>query len=129
MNEKTEAQHTPGPWKICIGGGHKASSIRGSDAIHTNGFLRNALGCSSASYSAEVCEIHADLSLPGPAANANLIIAAPETAAERDRLKALVSELAIELRSVRRNLDYQFTGKYLKRLDAVLAKAKEVEKE
>lgn len=73
-----EKKHTPGPWKVRNGGGHKYPSIVGTEAIHTNGRARNEVGISSASYSEEVCEIHADLSLPGPEATARLIAAAPE---------------------------------------------------
>lgn len=72
------AEHTPGPWTIHRGGGHARPSIRGAEVIHTNGRLRNELGISSASFSEEVCQFHADLDLPGPQANASLIAAAPD---------------------------------------------------
>ena len=78
---------TPGPWTIRRGGGHKAPSIVGSDSIHTDGHERNERGYSSASYSDEVCEIHADLDLPGPEANARLIAAAPELLAAAKHLR------------------------------------------
>lgn len=61
-------------------------SVRGSESIHTNGVARNPIGISSASYSDEVCQIFADLRLPGPLANSELIAAAHETLAQRDAL-------------------------------------------
>jgi len=71
------AEHTPAPWRIDPGGAHKRPCICGSGLIHTNGQVRNAMGVSSASYSDEVCELHGDLRLPGPMANASLLLAAP----------------------------------------------------
>ncbi len=62
---------TPGPWEIV------RNRIVGSEAVHTNG-LRNPFGIRSASYSEIVCEIHGDLSLEAPLANARLISAAPD---------------------------------------------------
>ncbi len=62
---------TPGPWEIV------RNRIVGSKAVHTHG-LRNPFGIRSASYSEIVCEIHGDLSLEAPLANARLISAAPD---------------------------------------------------
>ena len=61
---------TPGPWTL---GGQR---IVGSDDIHSNGRERNRKGISSASYSSVVCEMHGDLRLPSPRANAEFIVRA-----------------------------------------------------
>jgi len=71
------SEHTPEPWKVVRGGGHALPSIRGADAIHTNG-RRYKNGVSSASWSDEVCVFNSDLDLPGPAANAARIEAVPD---------------------------------------------------
>jgi len=70
--------HTPGPWRYEAGGGHAHNSIRGSEPVQTNGWPEPRGGYSCASYSDKVCENLGDVSLPGPAANAALIAAAPD---------------------------------------------------
>lgn len=70
--------HTPGPWRYEAGGGHAYNRIRGSDSVQTNGWPERRGGYSNASYSDMVCENLGDVSLPGPAANVRLIVAAPE---------------------------------------------------
>ncbi len=62
--------HTPGPWT------REGKWIVGTATIHTNGRERNSLGISSASYSESVAQIHGDLELPGPMANAERIVMA-----------------------------------------------------
>ena len=70
----SEPKHTPGPWILS----NSRTRIEGSESIHTNGRHRTKpTGPSSASYSETVCEITCDTSLEGPAANINLICAAP----------------------------------------------------
>jgi hypothetical protein len=73
-----DAKFTPGPWIYEPGGGHAPNSIRGSESVQVNGWLERRNGISNASYSDRVCENLGDTSLPGPAANARLIAAAPE---------------------------------------------------
>ncbi len=70
--------HTPGPWRIERGGGHAHNGIYGAESIQTNGWPERRGGISNASYSDRVCENLGDLELPGPAANARLIAAAPD---------------------------------------------------
>src|SRR5262245_18134023 len=66
---KHDAQHTPGPWRV-----HKMTRIEASDY----GLIANVRG---------------NLSDRVTHANAHLIAAAPETAAERDRLKQTLEEI------------------------------------
>ncbi len=72
------SKHTPGPWKMERGGGHAGPRIVGSESIHVAGEQRDLLGHSSAVRSAKVCELEGSMDLPGPAANARLIAAAPD---------------------------------------------------
>jgi hypothetical protein len=67
-----DVKHTPGPWRIEHG------LIKGASDVQTNGKLRNMLGISSASYSEIVCDIHGNIELEAPQANARLIAAAPD---------------------------------------------------
>ena len=87
--------HTPGPWSIQYQRGLKADAYR---IMARNGEWTVCLG---PNWHAE----HAIENL----ANADLIAAAPEMVAERDRLKALVAELAgaldATLRLIRRTQD------------------------
>lgn len=86
-------EHTPGPWRIETAAGHADNRIVGSESIHTNGQLRNSRGISSASYSDTVCEIQHDLKLSGPAANAQLIAAAPSLLAACEAAEKLLDGL------------------------------------
>lgn len=71
-DQKSEAaNHTPGPWSI------RNKEIVGTEDVHTNGRLISPT-ISSRSFSEKVCEIHGDINLPSPAANARLIAAAPD---------------------------------------------------
>ena len=109
------SKHTPGPWRIERGGGHQRPSICGSEDIHTNGFERNELGISSASYSSRVCEIHGDLELMGPMANAMLLSAAPlllaacqfkaYTGMEDDLLYYIAEHLLSESRAIQEGFE------------------------
>lgn len=114
-------EHTPEPWELDLGGGHNDPSIRGSEAIHTNGRLRNKQGVSSASFSEEICVLRCDTSLPGPAANLALILSAPRTAEKLSVVKA-------ELETARTNLFLQSDSKaeLLKALESLLSFATRV---
>jgi hypothetical protein len=79
--------HTPGPWVYCAGGGHACNSIRGAESVQVHGWPTPIGGVSNASYSDRICENLGDIALPGPAANAALICAAPELLAA---LKSIV---------------------------------------
>ena len=81
------SKHTPGPWRYEQGGGHMHNSIRGSRDVQTNGWIGERGGVTNASYSDRVCENLGNIDLPGPAANARLIAAAPE-------MYAIIKELA-----------------------------------
>lgn len=70
--------HTPAPWRYEPGGGHAYNCIRGADSVQTHGWPFRRGGISNASYSDRICENLGDESLPGPAANIRLIVAAPD---------------------------------------------------
>lgn len=72
------SSHTPGPWRYEPGGGHAYNRIVGSESVQVGGWPERINGISNASYSDRVCENLGDINLPGPAANAKLIIAAPK---------------------------------------------------
>ena len=74
-----KAQHTPGPWKI----EHDYKPF----VIHTADHIVCAISGTAAT-------------VPEAAANAALIAAAPETAAERDRLLEVNKELLAALREI-----------------------------
>jgi hypothetical protein len=71
-------KHTPGPWRYEAGGGHAYNRIVGADSVQVSGWPEPINGVSNASYSDRICENLGDINLPGPAANARLIAAAPE---------------------------------------------------
>lgn len=81
-------KHSPLPWVSLRGATRTA--IYGNGSIHTHGRERNASGISSASYSDVVCEILGNTSLPGPAANRDLIL---ESVNSRPGLLAEIAEL------------------------------------
>jgi hypothetical protein len=72
------SKHTPGPWRYVPGGGHATNRIVGAGDIQKYGWPEPINGVSNASYSDTVCSDVGDIDLPGPAANAKLIAAAPE---------------------------------------------------
>lgn len=72
------SKHTPGPWRYMPGGGHATNRIVGAGDIQKYGWPEPINGVSNASYSDTVCSDVGDIDLPGPAANAKLIAAAPE---------------------------------------------------
>jgi hypothetical protein len=71
------AQHTPGPWVVVAGN------------------QRRAVRVCAKSETISVATVH---SLTDQDANARLIAAAPETAAERDQLRALNADMLAALR-------------------------------
>ena len=72
--------HTPGPWSIKIGA--RTFYIHGSEDTYI------------------IAEAHRNYADPQRESNAQLIAAAPETAAERDRLKAINASLVDALISM-----------------------------
>ncbi len=72
--------HTPGPWSIKDGA--RTFYIHGSEDKYI------------------IAEAHRDYADPQRESNARLIAAAPETAAERDRLKAINAELLTALKNL-----------------------------
>lgn len=75
------AQHTPGPWVL----------KRRAKPFHGVANIRDSAGRRICSFTAH--RNHAGYCNAEHEANARLIAAAPETAAERDRLKAINAEL------------------------------------
>jgi hypothetical protein len=73
------AQHTPGPWVVVAGN------------------QRRAVRVCAKSETISVATVH---SLTDQDANARLIAAAPETAAERDQLRALNADMLAALRAL-----------------------------
>ena len=81
-----KTKHTPGPWKVCGGSTPKFKAITSNSGyvVFEMGdqfqHMENGRGIAAPSYEEQ-------------SANARLIAAAPETAAERDRLKEINAEL------------------------------------
>jgi hypothetical protein len=91
------AQHTAGPWEVLDKGPTQLLTIHHYDVdADSDGRPRD--------YGEDICEIadnqHQD-------ANAALIAAAPDTASERDRLKAEVADLVAALRSALAFVQYE----------------------
>jgi len=106
------SEHTPGKWTI---NGHQ---IVGEEDIQTFGRRRtSAFGPSTASYSTTVCEIHGDLSLPGPRANAEHILRACN--AHEDLLAACEAQMEATIRPTPAGSAYA-----LKLTEAAIAKAR-----
>jgi len=94
----SEHKHTPGPWVV-----DKGPSTRGG-----NGFTVRAGG-------AIICTAFPGASTdriePVAELNARLIAAAPETAAERDRLREVNAELVAALKNLLSTPDFDGTQK------------------
>ena len=89
-----KSKHTPGPWKASqkpTGSEWLISSVSWDD---TGRSYAQFLGCAYVIANLETGE-----------ANARLIAAAPETAAERDRLKELCGELLVACKNYMENLE------------------------
>jgi len=71
-------EFTRGPWQFEAGAGHAPSRSDGSESRQRQGWPVRRNGISNASYSDTVCENLGDHDLPGPRANINLILAAPD---------------------------------------------------
>ena len=107
-------KHTPGPW----GCDEVRTSCGRAFRIGAGEMLKAGNGC---------CIIYDDY--PGNPdnerkANARLIAAAPETAAERDRLKEINSDLLAALERIEQQLDYGQTEAAHKTALSALAKAR-----
>lgn len=97
MTTETKAQHTPGPWytRFCRRAGGKSTWEIRHDAGH-QWHVADVYGISDGekTYGHGFAE-----------ANARLIAAAPETAAERDRLREVNAELVAALESALKSLE------------------------
>ena len=118
-------QHTPGPWKwkwySSPGEAQRLVSLDGEDILSAvDGQVYDDYDSDSA---------HIDVS----EANARLIAAAPDTAAELERVKALNAEMVQALTAISELADAQqkagdnycaisFVGDYLRKIRAILAK-------
>lgn len=91
--------HTPGPWRI--GNRHPCRVIAVRESPDAGTWV------------ADTCrEQDEGTEQPEQLANARLIAAAPETAAERDRLKALNAELLAALQAFVTDCDERATGRF-----------------
>ena len=85
---------TPGPWRIERGAAHDQNRIVGADSVQIHGWIKSVYTpygtIRNASYSDTVCEIPGSLDLPGPAANARLISAAPDLARACESLLSML---------------------------------------
>ena len=91
------AKHTPGPWQARAGIG------------------RWNVTTTAAPRTFNICSINTDRLEQD--ANARLIAAAPETAAERDRLKAINAELVTALRIALKDKARQYRDTFDSRMD------------
>lgn len=91
----SNAKHTPGPWKHIEEDGHNRIVGPDNEPLFMVGsygqFGRNGPLPNRKTHISSICE---------EAANARLIAAAPETAAERDRLREVNAELLAALENL-----------------------------
>lgn len=134
--KKLLSEISPRPWRIHLGGGHKAASIIAAESIHVAGRERNSLGISSVSYSDEICEIHSDLDLSGPAANAAFIASAPQIIdqllRQNEILRTLLEEAIQDITDWGCYVSEYFQQKHdlagnIERLEQALKKCDEIE--
>jgi len=96
-----ETKHTPGPWKIEKSKGPNARPFDRFEIVSIERReMSNVYGIEPAPKRTQIASIRATASKSITAANASLIAAAPETAAERDRLKEISADLLEALDSL-----------------------------
>jgi hypothetical protein len=102
----TQTRHTKGQWKLFAGHGGTREPHKIYAHDHPKGFLIASLGYSELS----VTDNDYLRNIQEQEANAKLIAEAPETAAERDRLKIINAELLEALEKISDNLEVAFSG-------------------
>ena len=110
------SERTPGPWFITPEG-YISTDAHGFVQIYTP-FREHAFGPNVNDPSHEELEI--------AAANNRFIAAAPDTAAERDRLKAVNAELLTALNALLSGIRYWNDTTKMERLESAVAQAREV---
>mgnify|MGYP001612566934 FL=1 len=98
--------HTPGPWRACHNGECTCGQIWSISADHPVATAIIGEWGDNLCGKAEDRMVYGSVSAGTAAANARLIAAAPETAAERDRLKAVNADLMEALENIRHELDH-----------------------
>ena len=110
------SEHTPGPWLITPEG-YISTDAYGFVQIYTP-FREHAFGPNASDPNHEEFEI--------AAANARLIAAAPDTAAERDRLKAVNAKLLAAIAALLNGIQHWNDTTKTERLESAAAQAREV---
>lgn len=125
-SKQQQAKHTPGPW---VDMGLSGYPDGDNGEYHEIQFHNGTAEEGNRSFG-HVCDVHVlaanEHARAIAKANARLIAAAPETAAERDRLKALNAELLAALKAIKEagRMSDQPRAKYCAEIaDAAIAKA------
>ena len=124
MGHPNKPKRTPGPWKKAT----YNNDIYGSESVQTNGWPEDRIvkgpggrTISNRSYAPTVCKIYGNTDLPGPSANCDLILAAPDLL---EAAEMVIKELD-EANSYRVHLELKPTEyEFMPKLKAAVDKAK-----
>ncbi len=109
-------EHTPLPWRI------EGGEIFGAADIHLNGKLHSST-VSSRSFSDRVCLIAGSVELPGPAANAALIVRAVNSHSELVEACEAAMEEFNDRYDGAPDAGYQWMAELMLKMENALAKA------